>query len=175
MKNLKQNFALLALVMGVGTMMFFSSCSKGDKGATGAAGPDSVMYSSWTTLAMTQGVDTYGDTFYTQTITAPAITDSILNSGSVIGYLLVSDPLTVNGDSSVVNAALAFTEYFSVGKIDLLSYGTDYSGLDYRYVVIPGKIATSSVTGKTYTVDQLKKMSYSQVTTLFPTKSRLTN
>jgi len=147
--------ASLCLIMSTG-------CKKGDTGPMGPAGPDSVQYSSWNALAMTYtGMDTNGDSVFTQTITASAITSAIVNKGSVIGYLLVSSPLT--GDSSVINASLALQEFVGTGKIDLVSYGTDWSGYDYRYVIIPGKIVTSRTSGSvsTYTGDQLRQLDYS--------------
>ena len=144
-----------------------TGCKKGDTGATGPAGPDSVQYSAWKTLAMTYaGSDSNGDSVFTQTITASSITSTILNKGAVIGYLLVSDP--VSGDSSVIVASQAMQEFVAVGKIDLVSYGTDWSGYDYRYVVIPSKVATTSISGsvKTYTSDQLKQLDYSTLSTI---------
>jgi hypothetical protein len=160
-KNLRL-LSLLALATGFATII---GCKKGDTGPAGPAGPDSVQYSAWKTLAMTYTAkDSNGDSVFTETITAPAITQAILAKGSVLGYLVVSDPLS--GDSSIISASLAFNEFFAVGKIDLVSYGVDFSGYDYRYVIIPGKIATSSISGsiKTYTIDQLKAMNYSTLT-----------
>jgi hypothetical protein len=65
------------------------------------------------------------------------------------------------------------SEFFLVGKIDLYSGAVyakssarDYSGFNYRYVIIPGKISISSVSGQTFTVDQLKTMSYQEVSKL---------
>lgn len=167
MRNLKL-IALAALTTGI-LIIMTTGCKKGDTGPVGPAGPDSVQYSAWNTLAMTVvGTDTDGNSIYGQTITASSITSTILNKGSVIGYLLVNDPLTANGDSSVVNASLALQEFFAIGKIDLVSYGTDYSGYLYRYVVIPSKVATSSTSGsiRTYTSDQLKQLDYTTLSTI---------
>lgn len=85
--------------MASGVLMLIS-CSKGNTGPAGPAGPagpDSVSYSSWAPLSMSYvGKDTNGDSVFTQTITASAITSAVLSQGSVIGYVLVTDP--VNGE-----------------------------------------------------------------------------
>lgn len=161
-----RNLTLLTVlaIIGVGSVMM-TGCSKGNTGPAGPAGPDSVQYSGWTTLAMTYvGPDQSGDSTFQQTITAKSITSAILNQGAVIGYLLFPDPGT--GDSSVVNASLAVDEFFNVGSIDIVSDGVDYSGASYRYVVIPAKITTSSISGtlQTFTASQLKAMDYKTLT-----------
>jgi hypothetical protein len=141
------------------------SCKKGDTGPAGPAGPDSVMYSSWITLNMTGTTTSAGDSVYYQSITAKAITSDALNKGSVIGYLLVNDPLT--GDSSVINASLAFEEHFLVGSITILSSVT-YTDYQYRYVVVPSRVAVTSSNGQvqTYTSQQMSLMDYSTLTGL---------
>lgn len=144
-----------------------TSCKKGDTGPAGPAGPDSVMYSSWITLSMTGDTYSSGDSVYYQKITASAITSDILNKGSVIGYLLTGDPLSTNGDSSVINASLAMEEHFAVGSISLLA-PADYSGAQYRYVVVPSKVAVTSQDGsvKTYTSKEMSEMDYNTLTGL---------
>jgi hypothetical protein len=121
------------------------------------------MYSNWITLSMTGATTSSGDSVYYQSITAKAITSDVLNKGSVIGYLLVSDPLS--GDSSVINASLALEEHFVVGSISLLSSVT-YTGYLYRYVVVPAKVAVTSTDGsvKTYTANELREMDYKTLT-----------
>lgn len=151
------------------TIGFFMtmSCKKGDTGPVGPAGPDSVMYSNWITLSMDGIVDqTTGDSVYLQTITASSITSKILAQGSVIGYLLLPSP--VSGDSSILNGTLPFQEYFTVGKIEIVSYNGDWSGASYRYVVIPSKISVTGQDGsiKTYTREQLSLMDYTTLTGL---------
>lgn len=79
------------------------------------------------------------------------------------------------GNSSIVNATLALNEYFLVGKIDLVAYGSDPSGLDYRYVIIPGKISVNNASGAvhTYTPAELSQLNYTTLTGLLniPAKS----
>ncbi len=157
----------------VTTSVFMTmSCKKGDTGPAGPAGPDSVMYSNWITLSMTGAKDqTSGDSVYYQSITAKAITADILNKGSVIGYLLVSDPLS--NDSSIINASLALEEHFVVGSISLLS-PTTYTGFLYRYVVVPSKVAVTGSNGsvKTYTSKEMSQMDYSTLTGLLKVPSQ---
>ena len=124
------------------------------------------MYSNWTTLSFTKVYDqTTGDSAYGANVTAPEITSKILNTGSVVGYLLLPDPLT--GDSSAVNAINYVTEYFTPGYIDIFA-GADFSGIPYRYVIIPSKITVTDSNGNplTYTSDQIKKMDYTTLTGL---------
>ena len=147
------------------SVLLTMSCKKGDTGPAGPAGPDSVMYSNWITLNMAGDVDGNSDSVYYQSITAKAITSDILNKGSVIGYLLLNDPLS--GDSSVINASLALEEHFVVGSISLLSSVT-FTGFQYRYVVVPSKVAVTGTDGTvhTYTSQQLGQMDYSTLTGL---------
>jgi hypothetical protein len=162
--------------MGLITMV---SCTKtgpagaagatGATGATGAAGPDSVQYSPWITL-VTQGrsVDMFNDSIYIDTITAPAVTSSVLSSGAVIGYLYTLNPLT--GDSAILNVddeqLVALVQVPEAGKIVLYWFpyaDVDYTGYKYRYVIIPGNIETTSTSGTSplsYNPGQLKTMTY---------------
>lgn len=162
MKTLK--LCLLA-TLAAGFLMIMS-CKKGDTGPAGPAGPDSVMYSNWITLSMT-GVTSGSDSLYYQVIDAKAITADIINKGSVLTYLLVSDPLS--GDSSVISGNLAFEEHFLVGSINLYSPVT-YTGFLYRYVVVPAKVSVTSTNGtvSTYTREQLSKMDYTTLTSVLP-------
>lgn len=163
MKNLKLFFVLTLAI----SCVIMISCSKGNTGPAGPAGSDSVQYSGWTTLSMTGNIDANSDTTYTDTLTANAITSDILNKGIVVGYIRFLDAL---GDTTILNASTIMSESFVVGKIELFSgapyasnsSGSDFSGYDYRYVVVPAKIATNSVSGKgqIYTSEQLKAMSY---------------
>jgi hypothetical protein len=149
-------------------MILFSNCTKSSNSTPPAtASTDSVLYSNWISLNMQlNGTDANGDSIYTETIPAPAITTAVFNKATIIGYIEVQDPLS--GDSSVINAGLAFEEFFDIGSISLVSIGVDYSQYFYRYVIIPGKITVTDASGvvHTYTSDQLKVMSYSTLKTV---------
>ncbi len=156
---------LLACVL-IAFVVTIVSCSKGDTGPAGAAvpGSDSVTYSNWTTLNMTdEGQDTSsGLEIYYQAISAPAITQSILDKGIIIGYLSFVDN---NGVTNVVNADSYFNpELFIPGEIDLTSFGVDWSQYSYRYVIIPGTIATGNSILRGLTKEQLKKVDYVTIT-----------
>ncbi len=167
MKNVKF-LLLLAFV----TSLAWTGCKKGDTGpagATGPAGPDSVMYSPWITLAFNYvTVDTSG--YYADSIAAPSITQAILDSGVVLGYL---DFSANNDGSSIIpmstGSQFGIFEYFSVGIAEVDDYSGDASGAKYRYVVIPGSRATSSSGQRKYngyTISELKSMSYDKVRTI---------
>jgi hypothetical protein len=161
MKNLK----LFSFVF-CGIALAIVGCSKGSAGPAGPAGPpgpDSVVHSKWITLSMALNVGTANDTFYTQTIVAPAITQKILDSGIVLTYLGFVD------NNSITNVAIAspyfFNEIFTPGSISLLSF-SNYTGTDYRYVVVPGTVVAGNITSgpaKGLTKQQLKDMSYQAV------------
>jgi hypothetical protein len=161
MKNLK-----LFTVLFAGVALVVLGCSKGTTGPAGPkgpAGPDSVVHSNWIILAMTRNVTSANDTFYTQTINAPALTQRILDSGIILTYL--SD---LGNPPTVVNATTYFSsELFSAGSIDLTSFiDGDFSGFGYRYVLVPGSIVTGNVVSgpaKGLTKKQLMTMSYESV------------
>ncbi|HEY4154639.1 MAG TPA: hypothetical protein VGM24_04410 [Puia sp.] len=156
-------------ILGAILMVGMISCKKGDTGPAGPAGPagpDSVVYSAWIPLSPTYNAD---DTLFEQTISAPSITQAILDSGVILSY--VNFGSTGSYDVVPVSAVnYLIQEDFSVGSISLLippSY--DLSGLPYRYVTIPGsKIEGNRSTGavKGITIQELKTMPYAKVQAL---------
>lgn len=172
-------------VLSLSAFVLFMSCTKGDTGpagatgstgaagatgatgATGPAGTDSVLYSAWIPVNMSDTIAPGADTTYYQWFTANAITSEILNTGTVVTYLETVDQ---NGDSLIFNAATALTESYYVGAIFAASYpaaasnssGYNYAGYNYRFIVIPGAIATTAFKGMTQ--QQLQKMNYTQIT-----------
>ena len=162
MKNFR-NLLVAAVIIVIGML----SCSKGSTGPAGPAGPagpDSVVYSSWTPLALSYVA---ADTLFEQTISAPAITKAILDSGVILSYVNFQEQ---SGTYHVIPTAVLVTigifEDFAVGQINIESV-RDYSSLPYRYVVIPGALKTgnSAATQKVkgYTIQELKAMPYEQV------------
>ena len=163
MKNLK--LFTIPVVLAVGVMLFNSSCKKTYN--TTVTSTDSVFYSSWQTLSMSP--TDAGDTLFYQDIDAPKITSSIMEHGAVLGYFGYEYQ---SGDTVMLNASEAVTQYIAVGLIELTSYG-DYSDYYiYRYVVVPGTVSVTStstngtVTTTSYSAADLKKMSYKEVTSL---------
>lgn len=172
MKNLVQFFMLLAIA---GSVMV--GCTKENSGATGATGPagpagpagsngangtngsDSVTYSNWITLAM--NYDSAGSD-YLENIPAPALTQRILDSGFVLGYVKYVNDSGVTQVSPP--AILGFAEIYTAGQIELRSFLVDYSGALYRYVLVPGSVAIgNSVEGRGYSKADMQKMTYEQV------------
>src|SRR5579871_5373568 len=101
------------------------SCSKGSTGPQGPAGPagtngtngtngtDSVLYSAWDTLSTPYDTTAAA---YTDTIQAPAITQSIIDSGLVISY--VKD---IYGNTGTT---VDITEYITSGVFVTYGLGT---------------------------------------------------
>jgi hypothetical protein len=172
-------FAFIALVM--------TACSKGSNGATGATGPagpqgsssDNIQYSTWATLNMKGYIDANNDTSYVDTLIAPALTPAVLDKDVVVGYMMFID---ANNDTTIANAATIVTETFGKGYIELYtaapfasnSAGFNYSGYNYRYVVVPATVSVNSTTGSptTYTRDQLKTMSYAKLSQILQLPSK---
>jgi uncharacterized membrane protein len=183
-KNL--SFLLLALATSITLMM--TACSKagpagatGATGATGAAGPagasatdSTVQYSPWITLTATPYIDVSNDTDYVDTLNTPALTNAVLDQDVVLGYIQFFDG---NNDTTIAIAGTVLEENYGVGYIELSSLapaatptsGFNFTGYNYRYVIIPGDIQVTSTAGSvvtTYTKARLKAMDY-------PTLSRL--
>jgi hypothetical protein len=138
-------------------MFSVTSCKK----TTTTVVQDSVYYSAWSTLNMTQDIVSAGDTLYVQDITAPKITASVVSKGAVVAYYAY---VSQSGDTTVLNEAELGYESgvtFSVGLIEVTGYGTDLSGALFRYVVIPGNVLVTSFNGMTQ--QQLNKMSFTDL------------
>ncbi|HEV3325458.1 MAG TPA: hypothetical protein VG052_07620 [Puia sp.] len=151
-------FFLAVIVIGLFSMI---GCTKNN--TTTVYTKDSVFTSNWITLAMDSN-STNQD--WEQTISAPAITASILDHGVVLGY----GAYVINNTDTLVEQALEFNMFqtFSVGSI-LLQTGQDLSGLlIYRYVIVPGSI----LAGTKLTPQQLKSMNYTEVTKLLSTAGK---
>jgi hypothetical protein len=176
MKNLRS----LCLLAFAATALFVS-CSKGDAGPAGPAGPagaagaagnnglngtngsDSVMYSAWMPMNMSDTIEGTADTTYYQNFTANALTSAILNTGTVITYL---ETLDGNNDSLFFNASTVLTESYYVGDIFVESFppaatnsaGFNWAGYNYRFIIIPGDIAATMFKGMTQ--QQIRTISY---------------
>ena len=183
-------------VLSLSSIVLFMSCTKGDAGPagpagdtgatgaagatgdTGPAGTDSVLYSAWIPVNMSDTIQPVADTTYYQWFTANAITSEILNTGTIVTYLQTVDQ---NGDSLIFNAATALTESYYVGNIYVASYpagasnssGYNYTGYNYRFIVIPGAIASTAFKGMTQ--QQLQKMSYTQITNVLKIRGNNSN
>ncbi len=166
MKNVK-----LILLLGFVASLGWVSCKKGDTGpagATGPAGPDSVVYSAWQTLTLSYVATSDSSGYGADTVLAPSVTQGILDSGVVLGYIDITsgqDHSTIIPMSTATN--YGFEEYVSLGMIEIddLS-GFDRSGIGYRYVTIPGSKMEGNSTQRKYnghTIEELKGMTYDKV------------
>ncbi len=133
--------------------------SNGAPGATGATGTANVIYSAWLNVKY-QGSDTTG---WFATITAPRLTDSILNKGAIKVYFNAGSDsansqlvMTLPIDDIAVTGAI-INAYFQQQLITLVSthdVSSDslrgYHYNQYRYVLIPGAVTALPVTANGY-------------------------
>ena len=146
-------FFLAALIISLGAVTL-TSCTKNN---TTKVTTDSVYSSHWVTLAMTYNAT---DTAYEQTFTNSGITQNVVNQGIVLGYL----GYVASAGDTVAEVASDYQLFtvFSANTILLQSFVGDYSGALYRYVIVPGGV----LAGTKLTPQQLKSMSYTEVTKL---------
>ena len=151
-------FFLTATVAGIISMI---GCTKNN--TTTVYTKDSVFSSNWTTLVMDSS--STSDGAWEQTISAPAVTASILDNGVVLGY----GAYVSTGTDTVVEQAFEFGLYqtLSPGSIFLQSVFNN-NGLFYRYVIVPGSV----LAGTKMTPQELKSMSYTEVTKLLGTTAK---
>jgi hypothetical protein len=155
---------------------------QGPAGQQGPAGTANVIYSSW--FSPTAWTPATGFNDFTFDKAAPSLTQAVIDNGAVLGYVKITGETAVRPLGSVVNTGLGgIAEYsfmmpapntlrFTVTRIS----GT-YTPLitdQFRYVIIPGAVAGGRPTNgtvntvlQTYSMDQLKAMSYEQVKALF--------
>jgi hypothetical protein len=164
--NLSIGLLSKTIILPVFFILVNLSC-EGEEGPAGKDGNANVFASAWAPTTLTGS-----GTLWTGTITAPQITQPILDSGVVITYTKVGGtvyPLTyvyTVGSSQQVLAAI-----YNLGEIKL-ECNINVS-LQYRYVVIPsnasasskifGGTKTATLNGKEYTEAQLKKLPYDAV------------
>lgn len=123
MRKLTIFFLVAAFAIG---LVSIGGCKKNYY--TTSSGTDSIMYSNWVTLKM---IKDQNDTAYQQNIVAKSITQSILDKGTVLTYLQYQGQVNYASDLGVYPT-------FTVGNINLFTL-QDASGLQFRYIVIPGK------------------------------------
>ena len=150
---------ILSLVILIAGSFFLSvGCSKSNSNSSSTK--DSVLYSAWKPFSLTyEGLNSNSDSIYDEVAVAAAITQNVLDKGTVLVYVS-------NGSGSYAVAADAgFSVVLSVGQIYLSTYGAVSSSYKWRYVIIPGTIATTTASGslQSYTPSQLKTMSYAAV------------
>ena len=141
-----------------------TGCSKSSNNSSTPAAKDSVLYSSWITLAATYNTT---DSAYEQALTVNALTQNVLDHGLVLTYIK-------DGAGEVVTPQdFSLFPAFTLKTITLFA-GGDFSNVPFRYVIIPGTLATSSTSAgvmsgsaRTFSVNDLKSMTYAQVIKAF--------
>jgi len=172
----KSSLTLLALLVLI--TFIFTQCQKGDAGPAGPAGPTgpagaagspgstgpkgdtgtaNVIYSPW--LDVTYKADTVHNAppdppidtlgFYA-TITAPKLTNAILNTGEIKVYLNIGTPTTPDivplpyfdvYSLININPDYSLQEIFLYSNIDASTVTiSGVKRLQYRYILIPGSV-----------------------------------
>ncbi len=188
----KTNLLLLAL-LAVSLLLFAQSCGKdgavgpqgpagttgptgatgqaGQTGATGATGTANVIYSDWVTPPTYAQSTIFGTVHFDASITASAITQDILDKGTVLvygkldGYTPTIWPTDQVGQLPIVVtyqlSSVTYTDTWSanvtlgniqIDFVDNLNFYTGISNLhQFRYVIIPGGVHTlGSLNPKNY-------------------------
>jgi hypothetical protein len=133
--------------------------STGPAGPAGATGTANVIYSAWTMVTFTGS-----STSWSATLTAPGITQAILDQGAVLVYLKTGTqvyPMNYSGSGGFINY------YVTVGQI---VFAASFNGTyQYRYVIIPGGVSGSRVANgsSAFTLEELKAMPYERVKALY--------
>ncbi len=133
----------------------------GSPGTKGDPGTANVIYSAWTAFNGANwqaAVNEYGKSVRYYPITATAITNDVLNNGVVLIYMRVTGngigptllPQTFYGFTQFVNQYIGFNLSTSQIKIKFFNIdnnndpGTFGSFVEYRYVIIPGGVTTTT-------------------------------
>lgn len=137
----------------------------GATGGTGATGSANVIYSNWINVACILGATTAG--VWDGLLVAPSLTQTVIDRGLVNVYLRNPDGLVFQLNYSTSGGN--FIHYYLTPA--LITIRSNYNATyPYRYVIIPGSIAGGRFTSGPavgYSTDQLKNMSYDQITMFF--------
>ena len=160
----------------------------GPVGPAGATGTANVIYSNWITVSNTEWSNSgMSATNHFKDISAPGVTVSVVNQGVVLVYMNYAVANTIrtlpwfDGDFLIS----WYSDFAQVGTIrvgsrryDYAPFINNYQAINFRYVLIPGGISGSRfVSGPAsgYSVQQIKEMSYTQVSALFNIPENGTN
>jgi hypothetical protein len=169
----------------------------GINGTNGTNGTNAnVVYSAWILTGTgwtATGAITYGAQFLFDKATT-SITQAIMDQGLVLGYIK-GEPNTPSIGSQVfqlpylVGNGFGFLDQYELvlntpGNIRFL-YKSDFAWsaaqlapISFRYIIIPGIVAGGRLMNgapASYTADQLKKMTYEEVATMFNIPDNGTN
>jgi hypothetical protein len=153
---MKHVFSVLSVACVAFFTLFLSttnvSCKKGDTGPKGDTGVANAVYSAWKTVTFGGAVLQTGDTVGVATITAPEITNDVLNKGTVhvyanFGTAAAPDIVPIPYSDLLISGIYVNVD-MELGKINLIS-NIDASA-PYRYIVITGSVAAG---GRQATID----------------------
>jgi hypothetical protein len=142
----------------------------GPAGPAGATGTANVIYSDWRNVTMTNT-----GPFWEGNLTAPGVTQTIIDRGAVNIYLRNENNLVFQLNYSSPGGN--YIHYFlTAGLITIRS--SVNSSYPYRYIIIPGGVSggrfiSGPLTG--YSLSQVKSISYEDLCTLLNIPSAGTN
>jgi hypothetical protein len=115
--------------------------SAGIAGPVGAIGSANVIYSDWISVNFTGSSPSY-----VGTITAPRITQEILDKGYVKTYFKNPSGLVNSLNFYQPNGTVLYSlwAYYTVGKINMSgqNYNPSSPTYSYRYIIVPGGTAS---------------------------------
>lgn len=160
--------------------------SAGPAGPAGPTGPSgsSVTYSAWFNFTAANWADTTMTNLGTvrrAIRTTASITSAIVDNGVVMAYFSTAVPaVSAYPLPFITNTTPALNISYLIAPGKIIYYAgvvqtggggvTVPAGYGFRYIIIPGTISGGrmmSGVANGYTVEQLKRMPYSQVLTLF--------
>jgi len=148
-KSIRLNFTALALCM---LMLSFNSCKKGDTGPQGAAGINgSSNVRSYTQTAVNSSW-TYNssENSYDVTFAVPAITDAVVNGGTIQVFLGIGTTTTQWAAMPFAYGNSQYNYDYQLGKVNIyvtLANGNtpdNPGGLQFKIVVIPPAAKSSN-------------------------------
>ncbi len=159
-----QSLCLKTLTVAVTLMVLITSCKKGDTGPTGPAGTANVIYSDWFTPAAYKKDTIFGSYGFNYDKADPAITQKIIDSGTVITYGKLDGYNPIIWPAAQVSALPIVLTYLSGSnanidtwsalvtpgnlRIRLVSslnaYGSISNAHLFRYVIIPGGVKSTT-------------------------------
>jgi hypothetical protein len=147
-RKLKIFFTALVLISSFALLLPVAGCKK----TYNTVVQDSVSYSAWQSFGLKfEGATTTNDSVFDQTVKAKSVTQAILDKGSVLVYIKDGAGDYAEASSQGILVILA------VGQIYLETNFTTPSDWKFRYVIIPGNVATQS---------QARHLSYSDASRL---------
>lgn len=116
----------------------------GPAGPAGATGTANVIYSDWATVTFTGS-----GTSWTGKITAPKVTQEIMDKGLVRTYFKFGNDVYEGTYTNLTGGATtAIYQYLSLGNINLRA--TFNATYPWRYVIIPGGTASGRLANIDY-------------------------